>query len=243
MRAYLGAIALSAAVEPVLYLVAMGVGLGALVDAQNGPVDGVSYLVFVAPALLVASVVLSVGTEMTYPVMDGFTWHRLYYAPAATALTPQQVATGHFVAVMIRFTIQVFIFYLVMVVFGAVSFGVSVLVVPIGVLAAAAAGAPLQAFAATRRDEGRAFVFVQRFVVMPLFLFSGTFFPLASMPASLQWIGWISPVWHGSQLARLAAYGAPVPGWLVAVHLTVLLVLSVGGLWCARSFYARRLAT
>ncbi|MGB7449101.1 MAG: ABC transporter permease [Ornithinimicrobium sp.] len=241
MRAYLGAITLSAVLEPVLYLLAMGVGLGALVDTQNGPVDGVPYLAFVAPALLVASVVMSVGPEMTYPVMDGFKWHRLYYAPAATAVTPAQVATGHFVAVMIRFTVQASAFYLVMLGFGAVSLGWSVLVVPVGVLAAAAAGAPLQAFAATREDEGSAFVFVQRFVVMPMFLFSGTFFPLAAMPVYLQWIGWISPVWHGSQLARMAAYGAAVPGPLVIVHLVVLSALAFGGVWWARSVYTRRL--
>ena len=242
MRAYLGAIMLSSAVEPVLYLVAMGVGLGTLVDAQNGPVGGVPYLVFVAPSLLVASMVMSVGSEMTYPVMDGFKWHRLYYAPAATAVTPQQVATGHFVAAMIRFTAQAAVFYGVMLAFGAVSLGASALVVPVGVLAAAAAGAPLQAFAATRQDEGSAFVFVQRFVVMPMFLFSGTFFPLASMPLWLQWIGWVSPVWHGSQLARVVAYGAPVPGWLIVLHLVVLSGLALGGLLCARAFYARRLA-
>ncbi|HKJ12452.1 MAG TPA: ABC transporter permease [Ornithinimicrobium sp.] len=242
MRAYLGAITLSAALEPLLYLLAMGVGLGTLVDAQNGPVDGVDYLVFVAPALLVASVVMSVGTEMTYPVMDGFKWHRLYYAPAATAVTPQQVATGHFVAAMIRFTVQALVFYLVMLAFGAVTLGASILVVPAAVLAAAAAGAPLQAFAATRQDEGGAFVFVQRFVVMPMFLFSGTFFPLASMPLWLQWVGWVSPVWHGSQLARLAAYGAPVPGWLVAVHVLVLAALAVTGIHASRRVYARRLA-
>jgi lipooligosaccharide transport system permease protein len=240
MRAYGVAISLSAAVEPVLYLLAMGVGLGALVNAQNGPVDGVPYLVFVAPALLVASVVLSVGSEMTYPVMDGFRWHRLYYAPAATAITPQQVATGHFVAVMIRFAAQAAIFYLVMMAFGAVRPGWSLLVVPIGVLSAAAAGAPLQAFAATRQDENP-FTFVQRFVVMPLFLFSGTFFPLASMPVWLQWVGWVSPVWHGSQLARLVAYGADVSVAMVVVHLVVLGGMAAGGLACARAAYARRL--
>jgi lipooligosaccharide transport system permease protein len=241
MRAYLGAITLSAVLEPVLYLLAMGIGLGTLVDAQSGPVDGVPYLEFVAPALLVASLVMSVGPEMTYPVMDGFKWHRLYYAPAATAVTPHQVAVGHFVAVMIRFCVQACTFYLVMLAFGAVRPGWSALMIPVGVLAAAAAGAPLQAFAATREDEGTAFVFVQRFVVMPMFLFSGTFFPLAAMPAYLQWIGWVSPVWHGSELARLAAYGAQVPGWLVTVHVAVLLGLAVAGVWWARSVYDRRL--
>ncbi len=242
MRSYGLSVVATAVVEPALYMVAMGVGLGTLVDSQNGDVDGVPYLVFVAPALLVASIVMSVGTELSYPVMDGFKWHRLYFAPSASPLRPHQIANGHFVAVMIRFTAQASVFYLVMVAFGAVTLGWSVLVIPIAVLAAASFGAPLQAYAATLTSEGFQFAFIERFVVMPLFLFSGTFFPLTAMPVYLQWIGWISPVWHGTQLARVAAYGAVVPGWLVAVHLLFLITLAVLGLRWSHAVYARRLA-
>ncbi len=243
MRAYGVSVLATAVVEPVLYMVAMGVGLGALVDSQNGDVDGVPYLVFVAPALLVASIVMSVGTEMSYPVMDGFKWHRLYFAPAASPLRPSQVANGHFIAVMIRFTAQASVFWLVMLAFGAVSLGWSAVVIPIAVLAAASFGAPLQAYAATLTTEGFQFAFIERFVVMPLFLFSGTFFPLTAMPVYLQWIGWISPVWHGAQLARVAAYGADIPGWLLAVHVVFLVGLAVLGLRWSRAVYTRRLGS
>ncbi|GAA5168768.1 ABC transporter permease [Ornithinimicrobium tianjinense] len=241
MRAYFWPILGYAVGQPLLYMVAMGVGLGALVSQGAGAVDGVDYLTFVAPALLVSTVVMSVSGEMTYPVMAGFKWQRLYYAPVATAVEPGQVALGHLTAVVIRFLVQSFVFWLVMLAFGAAPSGWSWLVIPVGVLSATAFGAPLQAYAATIEDEGFQFAFIQRFVVMPMFLFAGTFFPLSVMPGYLQWIGWISPVWHGTQLARLASYGADVSATMVAVHLAFLVALTVLGMALAVRVYTRRL--
>lgn len=231
--------------EPLLYLIALGVGLGTLVDNGVGTVDGVPYLVFVAPALLISTVVMSTGGEMTYPVMSGFKWQRLYYGPHATPVSPAQIALGQFTGVMIRFLVQATIFWAIMIAFDAVPRGVlvSALAIPIGVLTAAAFGAPLQAYASTIKDEGYQFAFVQRFVIMPMFLFAGTFFPLSSMPGYLHWIGWISPVWHGTQLARQVTYGAVEPGWLTAVHVAFLVLCAAAGLvWAARS-YTKRLGS
>lgn len=241
MRAYFWPILGYAVGQPLLYMVAMGLGLGTLVSGGVGTVEGVDYLTFVAPALLVSTVVMSVSGEMTYPVMAGFKWQRLYYAPHATALTPGQVAMGHLLAVVIRFTVQSLIFWLIMLAFGVAPSVWSWLMIPIGVLAATAFGAPLQAYAATIKDEGFQFTFIQRFVVMPMFLFAGTFFPLAVMPVYLQWIGWISPVWHGTQLARVVSYGADVPPAMLALHLVVLVTLTVVGMWAATRVYTRRL--
>lgn len=243
MRAYFWPIMLYAVGQPVLYMVAMGIGLGTLVDAGVGAVDGVDYLTFVAPALLVSTVVMSVSGEMTYPVMAGFKWQRLYYGPLASALEPGQIALGHLLAVVIRFVVQSLVFWVVMLLFGATPspWTLSLLVVPVGVLTATAFGAPLQAYAATLTDEGFQFSFIQRFVVMPMFLFAGTFFPLSVMPAYLQWIGWISPVWHGTELARAASYGAPLSPTMLVVHLGFLLACTVVGLLLSVRFYTRRL--
>ncbi|WP_247092498.1 ABC transporter permease [Ornithinimicrobium sp. F0845] len=231
--------------EPLLYLVALGVGLGTLVDNGVGTVDGVPYLVFVAPALLISTVVMSTGGELTYPVMAGFKWDRLYYGPHATPVTPAQIATGHLIGVLIRFVVQSLIFWAIMVAFDAVPRGVlvSALVIPIGVLSAAAFGALLQAYASTLQDEGYQFAFVQRFVIMPMFLFAGTFFPLSAMPVYLHWVGWISPVWHGTQLARQVTYGAVEPAWLTVVHVLFLLALTVVGVLWARRSYTRRMGS
>lgn len=241
MRAYFWPILFYAVGQPVLYMVAMGIGLGQLVGSGVGTVDGVDYLTFVAPALLVSTIVMSASAEMTYPVMAGFKWRRLYQGPLASALQPSQVALGHLLAVVIRFLVQSVIFWLIMVAFGAAPSGWSWVVVPVGVLSATAFGAPLQAYAATLRDEGFQFSFIQRFVVMPMFLFAGTFFPLSAMPVYLHWIGWISPVWHGTQLARAASYGADVPPAMMAVHLVFLAGLTLLGLLWAVRVYTRRL--
>lgn len=241
MRAYFWPIVLYSVGQPLLYMVAMGIGLGTLVDSGVGAVEGVDYLTFVAPALLVSTVVMSVTAEMTYPVMSGFKWQRLYYAPVATAVSPGQIALGHLVAVVIRFLGQSAIFWAIMLMFGAAPGAWSWLIIPIGVLTATAFGAPLQAYAATLTDEGFQFAFIQRFVVMPMFLFAGTFFPLSVMPAYLQWIGWISPVWHGTELARLVSYGAPVSPVMLVVHVGFLLACTIAGLLLAVRFYTRRL--
>ena len=142
---------------PLFYLAALGLGLGTLVDSGAGSVDGVPYLVFVGPALLVSTVVMSVGGELTYPVMAGFKWQRLYYGPHATPLTPEQIAVGHLVGVMIRFAVQAALFLAFLFVFDAAPSGWSWLSVPIAVLTAAAFGAPLQAFAGSLEDEGYQF--------------------------------------------------------------------------------------
>ncbi len=241
MRAYAWSMLGYAVGQPLLYMLAMGVGLGALVSANGRSVDGVSYLVFVAPAIMVLTVTMSASGEFSYPVMEGFRWNRLYEGPAATPVSPAQVALGHHLSVMIRFVAQSLVFWIIMVAFGAAPGGWSWLSIPITVLASSAFGAPLQAFAATLDSDGNEFTFVQRFVVMPLTLFSGTYFPLAAMPVYLQWIGWISPIWHGTQLARDATYGAGEPGWLVAVHLVFLVAAALAGLVWATRAYTRRL--
>jgi lipooligosaccharide transport system permease protein len=240
-RAYAFSALMYAVGQPLLYMIAMGIGLGTLVQSGAGQVDGVEYLVFVAPAILVSTTVMSTSGELTFPVFGGFKWERLYYGPAATAMTPGQIAFGHFFGVMIRFTAQCAVFWLIMLAFGATSSPASILVIPIGVLTAAAFGAPLQAYTSTLENEGFQFSFIQRFIVMPMFLFSGTFFPLSVLPIYLQWIGWISPVWHGTQLARVASYGADVAPWLMVVHVVVLVTLMLLGLAWARRGYTRRL--
>jgi lipooligosaccharide transport system permease protein len=226
---------------PLLYLIALGLGLGSLVDRGAGSVDGVPYLVFVGPALLISGAVMSVGGELTYPVMAGFKWQRLYYGPHATPITPQQIAVGHLTGVMLRFVVQAAIFVGFLIAFDAAPSAWSWLCIPVAVLTAAAFGGPLQAFSASLEDEGYQFAFVQRFVVMPMFLFAGTFFPLSVMPAALQWIGWVSPVWHGTQLARQATYGAAEPLWLTVTHVVVLGAMAAGGVAVGRRNYARRL--
>jgi lipooligosaccharide transport system permease protein len=240
MTAYWSSILGTALLTPLLYVVAMGIGLGSLVDAKSGGIGGVPYLMFVAPGLLVNTVVMSATNETSYPVMAGFKWGRLYYARATTAASPRQVALGELLAIGLRLLAEALVFWLVLVAMGTVQPTWSWLMVPVAALAGLAFGAPLAAYAATLENEGPEFALIQRFIVMPMFLFAGTFYPLETMPVYLQWIGWISPMWHGTQLARWVGYGMPLAGWEVIGHLGFLVVVLVVGCWLAvRTFVAR----
>ncbi len=241
MKAYWTSVLGSALLTPALYVLAMGIGLGTLVDSSAGGVDGVPYLTFVAPGLLISTVVMSSTNELMYPVMDGFKWSKLYFSRAATTASTTQVAVGDLVAVTLRMVAEAAVFWLMLVLLGAVNPAWSWVMIPIAAVAGMAFGAPLAAFAASKDDEGFSFSMIQRFVVMPMFLFAGTFYPLAAMPSYLQWIGWISPMWHGTQLARAVSFGLPLSGAEVALHLGFLLALLLLGTWLTVRAFTRRL--
>ncbi len=227
---------------PVMYLFAMGVGLATLVDRNSGGVfGGVSYLAFIAPALLASATIMTAATEFTYPVMDGFKWRRVYYGPHASPLGTNQIVHGHVLAITVRLSVTTIVYFLIVAAFGASPQPIGVLAIPVAVLSGLAFGLPLMAYAASVEDDKGQFALVMRFIVMPLFLFSGTFFPLSTLPVFLQWIGWISPLWHGTELGRALTYGQELPAWLATVHVLFLLVLAVVGLRLARRVYARRL--
>jgi lipooligosaccharide transport system permease protein len=98
----------------------------------------------------------------------------------------------------------------------------------------------LAATSFVKEDDGF-FAIVARFIVAPMFLFSGTFYPLEQMPLFLQWIGWISPLWHSTNFARSISFGLEVPGWLMIVHAAFLIISLVVGMIIARNQFASRL--
>ena len=102
-------------------------------------------------------------------------------------------------------------------------------------------GTLLMAYASTIREDTGQLAMVQRLVVVPLTLFSGTFFPLSQLPWFLQWIGWISPLWHGTELSRVATFGYAEPVWLTAVHVVVLVGMTGAGWFWSRRIAVRRL--
>lgn len=251
MRAYGWTIVVGAFGQPVLYLLGLAAGLAALIQA---PIDDrgvqVDYLVFVAPALLVTAAISVASEEMTYPVMAGFKWRRYFFGFNASALSSPQIANGVVIGAAARMAFAVAAYYLFIWLLGALGIGWTTvphpetgwLAIPAGLLAGLAFGIPLMAYAGSIEDDKGQFALVQRFIFMPMFLFSGTFYPLETLPAWLQWIGWISPLWHGAELGRLATYGAAVPPVMIAVHLAYLVVLAgVGYLW-GRKVFVERLA-
>lgn len=229
---------------PVLYLVAMGLGLGSLIGGRGGAagdLGGVSYLVFVAPALLVASAFQTASEEFIYPIRLGFKWNPTFFGMNAAPLSPGQIMDGNFIYTATRITANSLVFFILMVLFGAVPSGFGILAVVACVLTALSFGGPLAAYITSLDKDASQETLVLRFIVMPLTLFSGTYFPLAFMPVYLQWIGWISPLWHGTQLARDATYGLSEPVWLIAVHLAYLVVTFVVGWQIARRLARKKL--
>ncbi|MFT4213799.1 MAG: ABC transporter permease [Microbacterium sp.] len=244
MRAYGWTIIVGAVGQPIVYLLGLAVGLAALI--QVPVVDHgmpVSYLMFVAPALLVTATISVASEEMTYPVMAGFKWRRYFYGFNASPLSSPQIAAGVAAGATARMVIVAVAYYLLvwLLPLGAVPHPeTGWLAVPAAVLAGLAFGIPLMAYAASLEDDKGQFALVQRFVFMPMFLFSGTFYPLDTLPVWLQWIGWISPLWHGAELGRVATYDAAIDPVMVAVHAGYLLVLAVAGyLWGRREFIER----
>lgn len=238
------ATAISSLLQPVLFLVAFGVGFGALVDAGGRAEQaiGVPYLVYLAPALLAVGAVQSAAFESTYPILSAFRWQRTYWAVTATPITPAQLAGGQLTWIALRLTLSGAAYLLVIVLFGAVTGPGALAALGFAVLCGMAFSAPLVAFAASQDNEGRVFSAVFRFVVMPMTLFSGTFFPISQLPEMVRPLAWISPLWHGTQLARGSALGT-LSLWPALGHTAYLTALLLVGILLTRWRFRVRLRT
>lgn len=229
--------------NPVMYLFAMGVGLATLVDRNSAEsaFGGVSYLAFIAPALLSSATIMAAATEFTYPVMDGFKWRRVYYGPHASPLAVHQIVNGYIIAISLRLFLMSAIYFAIVAAFGASPSAWGWVTIVVATVCGLSFGLPLMAYSASVTEDKGQFALVMRFIVTPLFLFSGTFFPLETLPIGLRWIGWISPLWHGTELGRVLTYGYAEPLWLSVVHVLYLVALALLGWVLARRMYERRL--
>lgn len=232
-------IAFTTFVQPALYLAAMGVGLGGLVDAHTGKVSGLTYLEFVAPGLLVASAMQVAAAESMWPVLGGVKWVKHYYGVVATPLGAGELYVGVVVWVALRAVLGSAVFLLIAALMGAVPSAWGIFAVPAAALTAAAFCAPIAAFSITQETD-LAFPVIMRLGVLPLFLFSGTFFPISELPSGLQPFAVASPLWHGVELARAATTG---DFWLpaIAAHVAVLAACIAGGAWFGVRTFTRRL--
>ena len=235
-----GIILFEAIINPTLYLVSIGIGVGSLIDANNG-VNGVSYLTFLAPALLASAAIQGSADEVIFPVMEGFKWNRTFFGMRSTTLTAQQISLGVFLAAMARAMVSIVIYWIVLYLFGALESGTAWLAMPAALLAGAAMGAVMLAMAAKIENENYFFTLVGRFIMIPMFLFSGTFYPLTQMPIFLQFFGWISPLWHASELGRYLTYDYPLSGIQLSIHVVVLTAMVVIGLLLSARIFAKRL--
>ncbi|MGO8874737.1 MAG: ABC transporter permease [Acidimicrobiales bacterium] len=232
---------------PLLYLLAMGLGLGHLVDqhlASTGSsglarLGGETYAQFIAPGVLAATAMQMGYNESTYPVMHGIKWDRVYFAMIATPIAVRSVQLGHLGWIATRLATAAAIFLGVIAVFGDVRSLWAILALPATVVTGLAFAAPMTAFSA-KQENDNAFSLVYRMAVIPLFLFSGTFFPLSQLPAWLQVLARLTPLYHGVALCRGLVLGNLGLADGLA-HAGYLLALVVAGVAWGRRTYLRRL--
>ena len=228
----------SGVLQPLIALLAFGLALGPLVTP--GPATAnVEYLVFLAPGLLAMTAVQVAAVESSYPVHACFRSRHTYFAMITGPLTAAQVVAGQLGWIAARILVSCGGYLAVIVVIGGAHGPGSVLALVFATVSGMAMAAPIVAFAASIDKEGGKFGVMFRFVILPMTLFAGTFFPVSVLPAGIRPLAWISPLWHGTELARGAVLGSlrllPATG-----HLGYLLVVTaVGVVLAARQFRAR----
>ncbi|MGE0450459.1 MAG: ABC transporter permease [Vicinamibacterales bacterium] len=226
--------------QPSLYFMAIGLGLGGMVDRSGaGLPGGVAYLAFLGPGLLAASCMQTASFEASFPIAGKMTWRRNYDAILATPLRVVDLVVGELAWIGVRLLTVSTAFALVLASFGAASWPLLLAAVPCAALTGLAVGAPIMAFAGTLREGGN-FNVVFRFLVTPLFLFSGVFFPVSSLPEPLPAIAAMTPLFHGVELTR--GLVLQTISWPAAVsHAAYLFALLAAGGAAAVMTFSRRL--
>ena len=224
--------------SPLLFLAAMGFGLGALIDEGGQSALGVPYLAFIAPGVLAAQAMQTAVGESTFPVMGAMKWQRQYHAMLAASLRVGDIVAGHLVFVALRVAIASAVFLAVAALLGALQSWWVLLALPVTVLCGMAFAAPTFAVA-VRAESDMAFNVLFRFVVMPLFLFSGTFFPVSQLPGVLQPVAWVTPLWHAVEVCRSLSLGNASVLGVLAHSAYLLLWVAAGVVLAHRSFRSR----
>jgi lipooligosaccharide transport system permease protein len=224
---------------PLLYLTAMGIGLSQLMS-QGGTtmLGGVEYLDFLGPGIMASSCMQTASFESTFPIMGKISWRRNYEAILATPMEVHHLLIGELGWIAFRLTTMSTVFMIVLTLFGIPRTPLALLAIPAAVLTGVAFAAPIIAFAATRHnDSGFAALF--RFVINPLFLFSGTFFPVSQLPDAVEWVAAATPLYHGVALVRGAVLDSMPSTW--PLHLAYLVTFIAATGYIAYRLLRRRL--
>jgi lipooligosaccharide transport system permease protein len=218
----------------------MGIGLGSLVDERGGP-GGISYLTWLAPGLLAAAAMQTAAGESSYPVMAGIKWQKTYAAALATPLVVRDLILGHLGWIGVRLFQVLFVYAGAIVVVGATDPVPALASIAPALLTGLAFAGIITAYTARLQNEtGLSSLF--RFGIVPLFLFSGTFFPISQLPGWIQPVAWFTPLWHGVELTRAMALGIR-PSFAPAVHIGALVSVLIVGTVISVRFMERRIVS
>jgi lipooligosaccharide transport system permease protein len=231
---------ISSVVTPIVYLLALGWGLGQFVgsDLSFGGVR-YDYLDLVAPGLLGATAMQIASFESSWPVLSAIKWDRQYHAMLASPLRVGDVVAGHQAYIALRILAVSAVYTVVITAFGAVHSALAVLAIFAAGLVGMAFAAPIAAWGAYTETDS-SFVAIFRFVIVPMFLFSGTFFPVDELPKALEAVAYLTPLWHGVDLCRQLTLGQ-VDAWSALAHTGALVAFVVLGLTLAKISYRRKL--
>ena len=227
--------------QPVLFLTAMGLGLGTLFTTDDlSAFGGFDYVTWLGPGLMAATGMQTATFESTYPIMNKIMWGRNYEAMLSTPVGIRSIVWGELAWSAFRIGTLAVVFLVVLVLFGIPQSPLAVLAIPFTILIGLAFSSCLIAFTATQKnDVGFSAVF--RFVINPLFLFSGTFFPLSQLPEPLQVVAWLTPLYHGVELVRGSILGTLDPV-TAPLHFGYLMIMfGIGALLSERNL-TRRMA-
>lgn len=231
----------SSVVQPVLFLLAMGFGFGSQVT-PGAATGGEPYVVYLAPALLVVTAVQIAAFESSYPILSAFKWQRTFLAIATSPITPAQILAGQLSWIGIRLATSGACYLVVAAALGTLAGPGVLITLVVSVLTGLAFAAPVVAYAATLETEGQQFSAMFRFLVMPMTLFAGAFFPIEQLPAWIRPLAWLTPVWHGTEVGRDAAFGT-LSMWPALGHIAFLVAVTWVGVWFGIRNFRRRLAS
>ena len=234
---------ISSFVTPLLYVLAMGVLLGGFIKGDPAKLEGAtSYLAFVAPGMVAAQAMTTVFGEVTYPVMGMVKWHKSYYGMTASPLGVPDVILSHLGFVTFRVATTCAVFLAVMAPFGVFESVPGVIgAFFVQLLIGLAFATPIYAFSAGLKDES-AFSLVFRLGMIPLFLFSGAFFPVSNLNPWMEALAKLTPLWHGVDLTRMLTLGE-VDWSMATVHVAYLVALTLAGwFWAVRRLTRRMIS-
>ncbi len=220
-------IVLSGFFEPVFYLLSMGVGMGGLVGTV-ATVGGqpVSYAAYIAPSLLATSAMNGAIYDSTWNVFFKMHFAKLYQGMQSTSLGPLDVALGEIMLALMRGLLYAMGFMAVIAAMGLVTSPWSLLMIPMAVLVAfgfASFGMGVTSWMTSFQQMD-----LINFVMLPMFLFSATLFPITVYPTPIQWFVMAMPLWHGVEAMRQLSIGAL--SWTTWGHVSYFLVMTVIGL-------------
>jgi lipooligosaccharide transport system permease protein len=216
----------SGLLEPLFYLLSIGVGLGHLVGHVTGPAGPVGYTAYVAPALLASSSMNGAIYDSTFNVFFRLKYAKLYDAALSTPMRPGDVAVGEISWALIRGGMYACAFMVIMLAMGLVHSVWAVLAVPVALLIGFAFAATGMA-GTTYMRSWQHFEFVM-LATLPMFLFSASFYPLSVYPRGLQIVVECTPLYQGVTLLRDLTLGAVGPG--LFLHALYLAAMGMAGL-------------